>query len=384
MLESRQRSLGSSPTPDGAEQQRNSMSDFRNYQTRAVPVGHADASIDAGLRAYMIQVYNLMGLGLLITGLAAIGTVMLATTSDPAAAVATLPNGEMLTSFGYAVFASPLRWVVILAPLAAVFFLSFRVQSMSVSAAQTTFWVYAALVGLSLSSIFLVYTTASISQTFFATAAAFGALSLYGYTTRRDLTAMGSFLIMGVFGLIIAMVINIFLQSSALSFAVSAIGVLVFAGLTAYDTQKIKEMYYEGDDTLVAGRKAIMGAARLYLDFINMFMFLLQFMGDRRGGVGSPRWISTLQQGGPMGRPFLFLRFLLLSRKRPGTHNECALLFVGLWQPIFPALPRFMPMPSCTAPPAMNWTRPRKRRWPPVSRRFVPRASHISLRKRPA
>ncbi|PZN53760.1 MAG: hypothetical protein DIU65_08290 [Proteobacteria bacterium] len=258
------------------------MSDFRNYQTRAVPVGHADASIDAGLRAYMIQVYNLMGLGLLITGLAAIGTVMLATTSDPAAAVATLPNGEMLTSFGYAVFASPLRWVVILAPLAAVFFLSFRVQSMSVSAAQTTFWVYAALVGLSLSSIFLVYTTASISQTFFATAAAFGALSLYGYTTRRDLTAMGSFLIMGVFGLIIAMVINIFLQSSALSFAVSAIGVLVFAGLTAYDTQKIKEMYYEGDDTLVAGRKAIMGALRLYLDFINMFMFLLQFMGDRR------------------------------------------------------------------------------------------------------
>ena len=258
------------------------MSDFRNYQTRAVPVGHADASIDAGLRAYMIQVYNLMGLGLLITGLAAIGTVMLATTSDPAAAVATLPNGEMLTSFGYAVFASPLRWVVILAPLAAVFFLSFRVQSMSVSAAQTTFWVYAALVGLSLSSIFLVYTTASISQTFFATAAAFGALSLYGYTTRRDLTAMGSFLIMGVFGLIIAMVINIFLQSSALSFAVSAIGVLVFTGLTAYDTQKIKEMYYEGDDTLVAGRKAIMGALRLYLDFINMFMFLLQFMGDRR------------------------------------------------------------------------------------------------------
>jgi FtsH-binding integral membrane protein len=230
----------------------------------------------------MIKVYNLMGLGLLITGLAAIGTVMLATTTDPASAVATLPNGEMLTSFGYAIFASPLRWVVMLAPLAAVFFLSFRVQSMSVSAAQTTFWVYAALVGLSLSSIFLVYTTASISQTFFATAAAFGALSLYGYTTKRDLTAIGSFLIMGVFGLIIAMLINIFLQSSALSFAISAIGVLVFAGLTAYDTQKIKEMYYVGDDVMVAGRKAIMGALQLYLDFINMFMFLLQFMGDRR------------------------------------------------------------------------------------------------------
>jgi uncharacterized protein len=259
------------------------MSDFRNYQTRSVPTGiRTDAAIDQGLRAYMIRVYNLMGLGLLITGLAAIGTVMLATTNDPASAVATLRDGQMLTSFGYAIFASPLKWVVILAPLAAVFFLSFRVQSMSVSAAQTTFWIYAALVGLSLSSIFLVYTTASISQTFFATAAAFGALSLYGYTTKRDLSPVGSFLIMGVFGIVIAMVINIFLQSSALSFAISAIGVLVFAGLTAYDTQKIKEMYFEGDDVVVAGRKAIMGALQLYLDFINLFMFLLQFMGDRR------------------------------------------------------------------------------------------------------
>jgi FtsH-binding integral membrane protein len=228
----------------------------------------------------MIKVYNLMGLGLLITGLAAVATIMMATTSTPTAYA--IGDGTYLTAFGYAIFASPLKWVVILAPLAAVMFLSFRVQSMSVSAAQTTFWVYAALVGLSLSSIFLVYTTASISQTFFATAAAFGALSLYGYTTKRDLTAMGSFLIMGVFGIIIAMVINIFLQSSALSFAVSAIGVLVFAGLTAYDTQKIKEMYYEGDDTAVAGRKSIMGALRLYLDFINLFMFMLQFMGDRR------------------------------------------------------------------------------------------------------
>ena len=258
------------------------MSDFRNYQTRAVPAGHADAAIDQGLRAYMIKVYNLMGLGLLITGLAAIGTVMLATTTDPASAVATLPNGEMLTSFGYAIFASPLRWVVMLAPLAAVFFLSFRVQSMSVSAAQTTFWVYAALVGLSLSSIFLVYTTASISQTFFATAAAFGALSLYGYTTKRDLSPVGSFLIMGVFGLIIAMLVNIFLQSSALAFAISAIGVLVFAGLTAYDTQRIKEMYFEGDGALVAGRKAIMGALALYLDFINMFLFMLRLFGGQR------------------------------------------------------------------------------------------------------
>jgi FtsH-binding integral membrane protein len=153
---------------------------------------------------------------------------------------------------------------------------------MSVAAAQTTFWVYSGLVGLSLSTIFLVYTGASITQTFFATAAAFGALSLYGYTTRRDLSAFGSFLIMGVVGLIIAMVINIFLQSSALGFAISAIGVLIFAGLTAYDTQTIKDMYYEGDGADVAGRKATMGALRLYLDFINLFMFLLQFMGDRR------------------------------------------------------------------------------------------------------
>jgi FtsH-binding integral membrane protein len=247
------------------------MSDFRNYQTRAVPAGHADAAIDQGLRAYMIKVYNLMGLGLLITGLAAWGAFQMAVTGD-----------GQLTAFGQLIYASPFRWVVILAPLAAVFFLSFRIQNMSVGAAQTTFWVYAGLVGLSLSTIFLVYTGTSITQTFFATAAAFGALSLYGYTTKRDLSPVGSFLVMGVFGLIIAMLINIFLQSSALAFAISAIGVLVFAGLTAYDTQRIKEMYYEGDDVMVAGRKAIMGALQLYLDFINLFMFLLQFMGDRR------------------------------------------------------------------------------------------------------
>jgi FtsH-binding integral membrane protein len=168
-----------------------------------------------------------------------------------------------------------------LAPLAMVFFLSFRINSMSVSAAQTTFWVYAALMGLSVSSIFLVFTGQSIVQTFFVTAASFGALSLYGYTTKKDLSAMGSFLIMGLFGLIIASIVNIFLASSALGFAISVIGVLIFAGLTAYDTQKIKEMYYDGDDAAVVGRKAIMGALTLYLDFINLFTFLLQFMGNR-------------------------------------------------------------------------------------------------------
>ncbi|MBX3569107.1 MAG: Bax inhibitor-1/YccA family protein [Rhizobiaceae bacterium] len=258
------------------------MADLRNYQTRVANADtRADAAIDQGLRAYMLKVYNLMAIGLVITGLAALGTVMLATTNDPAAAVATLGNGKMLTSLGVALYGSPLKWVVMLAPLGMVFFLSARIGSMSTSAAQTTFWVFAGLMGLSLSSIFLVYTSASIVQTFFVTAAAFGALSIYGYSTRRDLTAMGSFLIMGVFGIIIAMVVNIFLQSSALQFAISAIGVLVFAGLTAYDTQKIKEMYWEGDDTLVAGRKAIMGALTLYLDFINLFSFLLSFLGNR-------------------------------------------------------------------------------------------------------
>jgi len=224
------------------------------------------AMIDEGLRAYMLRVYNLMALGMAITGVAAYGTYALAV-SNPA--------------FANLLFASPLRWVIMLAPLGMVFFLSFRINSMSVSTAQATFWAYAALMGVSLSSIFIVFTGESIVQTFMVTAASFGALSLYGYTTKRSLSGFGSFLIMGLFGLIIAMIVNIFLQSSAMGFAISAIGVLIFAGLTAYDTQKIKEMYFEGDDALVAGRKAIMGALTLYLDFINLFMFLLQFMGNR-------------------------------------------------------------------------------------------------------
>ncbi|EJL53871.1 MULTISPECIES: Bax inhibitor-1/YccA family protein [unclassified Rhizobium] len=242
------------------------MADLRNYQGR-VQTGEM---IDQGLRSYMLKVYNLMALGLAITGVAAYLGFNFA-----------VQDGQ-LTQFGVLLFQSPLRWVVILAPLAAVFFLSFRINRMSVAAAQTTFWVYAALVGLSLASIFLVYTQSSITQTFFVTAASFGALSLYGYTTKRDLSAMGSFLIMGLFGLIIASIVNIFLASSALQFAVSVIGVLIFAGLTAYDTQRIKELYYEADGAEVAGRKAIMGALTLYLDFINLFMFLLQFMGDRK------------------------------------------------------------------------------------------------------
>ena len=257
------------------------MADFRNSNVRVAPGAHAGADIDAGLRAYMLRVYNLMAMGLGITGVAAYAIAMFATTNDPASAVATLGNGKMLTGLGAALYGSPLKWVVMLAPLGMVFFLSARIEKMSVSAAQTTFWVFAGLMGVSLSSIFLVYTGASITQTFFITAASFGALSLFGYTTKKDLSAMGSFLMMGLFGLIIAMVVNIFLQSSALQFAISAIGVLIFAGLTAYDTQQIKEMYYEGDAHDTAGRKAIMGALRLYLDFINLFMFLLHFLGNR-------------------------------------------------------------------------------------------------------
>ncbi|MGN6548741.1 MAG: Bax inhibitor-1/YccA family protein [Pararhizobium sp.] len=260
------------------------MADLRNYQSRVGAGARtgAGAVVDQGLRAYMLRVYNLMALGLAVTGFAALGTIMVTTTNDPSAAAATLGNGMMLTHAGVALFTSPLRWIVMLAPLALVFYMGFRIQSMSVSAAQWTFAVYAALMGISLSSIFLVFTGASITQTFFITAASFGALSLYGYTTKRDLSAIGSFLVMGLFGLIIASLVNIFLQSSALAFAVSVIGVFIFAGLTAWDTQQIKEMYYEGDSDVVAGHKAIMGALRLYLDFINLFMFLLQFLGNRR------------------------------------------------------------------------------------------------------
>jgi FtsH-binding integral membrane protein len=172
--------------------------------------------------------------------------------------------------------------VIVLAPLALVFFISFRINSLSVGAAQLTFWIFSALLGISLATIFAVYTAESITQVFFITAATFGAMSLYGYTTKRDLTGIGSFLIMGLIGVIIASIVNIFLASSALGFAISIIGVLVFVGLTAYDTQKIKEMYYAGDDGTVAGRKAIMGALSLYLDFINLFLLFLRLFGQGR------------------------------------------------------------------------------------------------------
>ena len=254
------------------------MADNWNQGSRSVPVAgsRVDVTIDQGLRTYMLKVYNLMALGLAITGVAAYAMFSLSVVTNGAGDI------TALTPLGQAVFGSPLKWVLMFAPLGLVMFLSFRVDKMSVGAAQMTFWAYAGLVGLSLATIFMVYTQESIVQVFFVTAASFGALSLFGYTTKRDISAWGSFLFMGVIGILIASVVNIFLASSALSFAISAIGVLVFAGLTAYDTQQIKEMYYEGDGTAVMGRKAIMGALRLYLDFLNMFMFLLQLFGDRR------------------------------------------------------------------------------------------------------
>lgn len=258
------------------------MSDYnRNVSVPrfGATAARTQAEIDQGLRAYMLRVYNYMTLGLAITGAAALGIYMLAVSDVPTSA-AIAPN-VYLTEMGVALFLSPLRWVVIFAPLAALLFLNFRVDRLSVGAAQGIFWVYAALVGVSLSSIFLVYTHDSIVRVFFITAAAFGGLSLYGYTTSRSLSAMGSFLIMGLFGLIIAMLVNLFLASSMLQFVISVAGVLIFAGLTAWDTQRIKEMYFAGDDDVVAGRKAIMGALTLYLDFINLFIMLLQLFGNR-------------------------------------------------------------------------------------------------------
>lgn len=240
------------------------MADFRNMRTTTA--SRADASIDQGLRNYMLGVYNLMAIGLVITAVAAMAMSWFSFHN---------------AAFAQLVYGSPLRFVIMFAPLIAVLFLSFNIHNLSTSAARTLFIVYAALVGVSLSAIFLFYTATSITQTFFISAASFGALSLYGYTTKRDLRPIGSFLFIGLVGVLIASIVNIFLASSALQFAVSVIGVLVFAGLTAYDTQTIKEMYYEGDASDTMNRKIIMGALNLYLDFINMFVFLLQFLGNR-------------------------------------------------------------------------------------------------------
>jgi hypothetical protein len=229
----------------------------------AVSVGVPRAARDAGLRSYMLKVYNYMASGVLLTGIVA----LLFANSGMAAQV--FGGGGLLP------------WVIILSPLAIVFAMSFGVNRMQTSTLQILFWSFATLMGLSMSTIFLVYTRVSIAQTFFAVSAAFLGLSLYGYTTKKDLSGFGTFLIMGVVGLLVAMLINIFLRSPAMHFAISAIGVLLFAGLTAYDTQKIKSMYAYVAGTDMMGKVVIMGALNLYLDFINMFQFLLSFLGNR-------------------------------------------------------------------------------------------------------
>ena len=262
------------------------MSDLnRNYASpfgRAA--GRADAAaVDAGLRAYMLRIYNYMSVGLAITGLAALGVYMAAVTSDPSQ-VAYHFRDIGLTSFGYAIYFSPLKWLFMLAPLIMVFALSAGINRLAPSTAQMMFWVFSALMGVSLSSIFLIYTHTSIVRVFFITAATFGALSLYGYTTKRDMTGFGSFLFMGLVGIVIASLVNLFLASSALQFAVSVIGVFVFAGLTAWDTQRLKNEYIYGYASAggdIAERAAITGALSLYLNFINLFTLLLQLLGQR-------------------------------------------------------------------------------------------------------
>lgn len=220
-------------------------------------------ALDQGLRSYMLGIYNYMALGLGLTGL-----------------VATLVASS--PALLQAIYGSPLQFIVMLAPVGFVFFLSFRLHAIQASTAQMLFWAYSGLMGLSLSWIFLAYTGASVAKVFFVTAGTFGAMSLYGYTTQKDLTGLGSFLLMGLIGLILASLVNIFVKSSAFEFVISAIGVLIFTGLTAYDTQVIKSEYIEGDDREIMMKKSIMGALRLYLDFINLFLHLLRFLGDRR------------------------------------------------------------------------------------------------------
>jgi FtsH-binding integral membrane protein len=256
------------------------------YQTiRTAGVGTRAAQIDAGLRAHMNKVYGLMSVGMLLTGAVAWAVAGLSMSSVPVEGGAQIGTDLYLTAFGAALFATPLKWVVMFAPLVLVFAFSAAINRLSVAGAQLFFYFYAAVMGLSLASIFLVFTGESIAQTFLITAIAFAGLSLYGYTTKRDLSGFGTFLIMGVIGLVVASIVNIFLASSALAFAVSVLGVLIFAGLTAYDTQNIKNTYIQhaqAADSEWLGKAAIMGALQLYLDFINLFMFLLQFLGNNR------------------------------------------------------------------------------------------------------
>ena len=225
-----------------------------------------DVAFDAGLRAHMLSVYNYMTSGVLLTGIVAMLFAQ---------------GGNESLAFQFFAQGGPLAWIVIFAPLIIVMVMSFGINRISTGAAQALFWVFATVMGLSLSTIFLVYTPGSIATAFFATAAGFASLSLWGYTTKKDLSGMGTFLVMGLFGLIVAMIINLFWQNTMFDLAISAIGVLIFAGLTAYDTQKIKSMYFAVAGTEYHGKAKIMGALTLYLDFINLFLFLLRFMGSR-------------------------------------------------------------------------------------------------------
>ena len=245
------------------------MAEFDRPTIAGTRAGTA-AAIDEGLRSYMLKVYNYMTVGLVVTGLVAYGAFAMA-----------FDQTGNLTGFGEAIYLSPLKWVVMLAPLAFVLVLSFGIAKLSAGTAQLLFWAFAAVMGLSLSSILLVYAGESVVKVFFITSAAFASLSLFGYTTKRDLSAFGAFLIMGLFGLIIASLVNLYMQSSGMQWALSVISILIFSGLTAWDTQSIKEMYYEGDGHEVMTKKSVNGALMLYLDFINIFQSLLSLMGNR-------------------------------------------------------------------------------------------------------
>ena len=249
--------------------------DYQQSRAQATP------AIDAGLRDYMLKVYNYMASGLALTGLVALMLYQSVGGSD-----IVFVNGQIvlntMSSLGQSIYTGPMVWVIALAPLGVVMYMSFGIRGMSAARAQTMFWVFAFLMGLSLSSILLTYTGTSIARVFFITATTFGAMSIYGYTTKRDLTGMGSFLFMGLIGIIIASIVNIFMQSGMMYFVISVLGVLIFVGLTAYDTQKIKNMYMAYDSGEVSAKKAIMGALTLYLDFINLFIMLLRLFGTRR------------------------------------------------------------------------------------------------------
>lgn len=239
----------------------NDRFDTRYDGLNTIGAGQMDAARDEGLRSYMLKIYNYMASGVLLTGIVA----MLFASS----------------SYAVPVLSSPLRWVIMLSPLAIVFAMSFGMHKMSQATLQALYWAFTVLMGLSMASIFLVFTGESIALTFVATSAAFLSLSLYGYTTKKNLSGMGTFLMMGLVGLIVAIIANMFMQSSTLSLVISFIGVLIFAGLTAYDTQKLKSQYFYLQGTEFMGKAVIMGALTLYLDFINMFQFLLSFLGSR-------------------------------------------------------------------------------------------------------